>query len=318
MARLSNWCAVAPLLLAAAAARANPLFAGADPHAAVFGREYWIYPTTAGAREALFGVYVSSDLRHWRTRGVALKFADVAWIDADGAARHYAWAPAIASRAGKYYLYFSVGPQNPTPSRIGVAVADQPHGPFTDSGKPLVTGGHGFEAIDPMVFIDPTSQAALLYAGGSAGAKLRVWELTDDMVNLRREIEVATPPKFTEGAFMHERDGTYYLSYSHGNWQGPDYSVHYATAPGPTGPWAYRGCILQSDATHKGPGHHSFLRNPGTGEWFIAYHRWETTAPDGPYQGGRKIAIERVRYAADRSIEPIRMTDRPPPASPIP
>jgi hypothetical protein len=38
------------------------------------------------------------------------------------------------------------------------------------SGKPLVTGGNGFEAIDPMVFVDPKTKTPYLYAGGSAGA----------------------------------------------------------------------------------------------------------------------------------------------------
>ncbi|WP_159317014.1 family 43 glycosylhydrolase, partial [Raoultella terrigena] len=139
----------------------------------------------------------------------------------------FLWAPGVATARGKWYLYYSVGPQNPTPSRIGVAVADRPEGPYRDSGKPLVTGelvrdGRGFEAIDPMVFVDPRSGKAYLYTGGSAGARLRVWELNRDMISLAREVPVAQPPQFTEGAFMHERAGTYYLSYSHGRFNGPD------------------------------------------------------------------------------------------------
>src|SRR3546814_6806231 len=131
---------------------------------------------------------------------------------------------------GRHYLYFSVGPQNPTPSRIGVATCAGLEGPCTDSGKPLITGGKGFEAIDPAVFVDPASQTPFLYAGGSAGAKLRVWALKADMMTIDREIPVETPPHFTEGAFMHERGGTYYLSYSSGSYRHDSYQVHYATA----------------------------------------------------------------------------------------
>ena len=54
---------------------------------------------------------------------------------------------------------------------------------------------------------------------GSAGAKLRVFELNPDLVSFAREVPVETPPQFTEGVFMHVRDGRYYLSYSHGSWQ---------------------------------------------------------------------------------------------------
>jgi Beta-xylosidase len=295
---------------------ANPLFAGADPHAAVFGKEYWIYPTEARSREPLFAAYSSRDLQKWERRGVVLKLSDVSWIKDDGAPRHYAWAPGIAAKDGKGYFYYSVGPQNPTPSRIGVAVGDRPEGPFQDIGKPLITGGDGFEAIDPMVFIDKDG-TPYLYAGGSAGAKLRVWKLKPNMIELDEEIEVGTPPEFTEGAFMHERNGIYYLSYSHGRYNDSSYSVHYATAPSPTGPWEYRGRILESDARRKGPGHHAFIMNPTTKEWFIVYHRWETSEPNGPYRGQRQIAIDRVQYNADGTIKPIEMTSGNSPRSVI-
>jgi beta-xylosidase len=295
---------------------ANPVLDGADPHIAVAAGSYWLYPTEAHSRQPIFAAYQSADLTSWRRTGAILELNKVPWVKEDGVPRHGAWAPALCEKKGAYFLYYSVGPQNPTPSRIGVATARSPAGPFTDSGKALVTGGNGFEAIDPMVFIDPKDGQARLYCGGSAGAKLRVYELEDDMVRIRREIQVPQPEKFTEGVFMHVRKGIYYLSYSHGRWDDATYSVHYSTAPSPEGPWQYRGCILKSDATHQGPGHHSFVENPVTHEWFIAYHRWETSQPV-PFSGGRKIAIEKVRYDAQGLIPPITMTDGKGPASPL-
>ena len=313
--RLHRIALTVGLALAAGASARNPEFQGADPHAMFIAGELWVFPTGGpGGSWASdrFGAFSSRDLKAWQPRGEILRRDQIRWIDNDGAREHFLWAPAVATRAGKWYLYYSVGPQNPTPSRIGVAVADRPQGPYRDVGHPLVTGGayagNGYEAIDPMVFTDPRSGTSYLYAGGSAGARLRVWQLNRDMVSLAREVPVEQPPNFTEGVFLHERNGTYYLSYSHGHWNGPDYSVHYATAPSPLGPWTYRGAILTGDARHQGPGHHSFVRT-ADGEWLIVYHRWERPPGPAPFKGERQIAIDRVRYAADGTILPIVMTD---------
>ncbi len=83
-----------------------------------------------------------------------------------------------------------------------LAVRDAPQGPFRDSGKPLLIGGNGFEAIDPMAFSDPKSGRTFSYAGGSAGAKLRVFELNPDLLSFAREIPVETPRNFTDGLIL--------------------------------------------------------------------------------------------------------------------
>ena len=285
---------------------------GADPHVIAISNSFWMFPTWSDSRLDRFHAFSSTDLKHWQRHGPVLEFDRVCWIKDDGQDRHLAWAPGVAERNGKFFFYFSVGPQGKSPSRIGVASADNPAGPFEDSGKPLLTGGNGFEAIDPMVFTDPASGRSYLYAGGSAGAKLRVFELNDDMISFAREIPVETPPHFTEGAFIHVRAGIYYLSYSHGTYNQSSYSVHYATALSPTGPWTYRGAILQSDALRKGPGHHCFIEHPQTREPLIVYHRWENQTGDGPYRGARQICIERVEYDAEGLIRPIAMTSQPP------
>ena len=300
------WRRSALLLLLTLPLPANPVMDGADPHVQVVGKEFWLYPTEAHSRRPVFAAYRSTDLRSWQREGIVLDLDQVPWVKADGAPWHGAWAPAIAEKNGKYYFYYSVGPQNPTPSRIGVATGTSPAGPFTDSGKPLLTGGDGFEAIDPMVFVE--GDKAWFYAGGSAGSKLRVFEMADDMVSFKRELEIGQPPHFTEAPFLHRRGKTYYLSYSHGRWNDSSYCVHYATSASPAGPWTYRGKILESDAERQGPGHHSFIENPKTREWFIVYHRWESTIKDGPFRGGRKIAVEKIGYDEKGLIRPVQMT----------
>ncbi|MCW1887053.1 family 43 glycosylhydrolase [Luteolibacter flavescens] len=297
------------LLLLISPLAANPVMDGADPHVIAVGKNYWMYPTESRSRRPVFAAYRSTDLRTWHREGTILELDKVPWVKEDGAPWHGAWAPAMAEKKGRYYFYYSVGPQNPTPSRIGVAVGNSPSGPFKDSGKPLLTGGDGFEAIDPMVFTDPANRKSWFYAGGSAGSKLRVFEMADDMVSFKREVEIEQPKHFTEAPFMHVHERTYYLSYSHGRWNDSSYSVHYATGKSPSGPWEYRGQILSSDEKHQGPGHHAFVQDPATKDWFIVYHRWETSRKEPPFRGTRKIAVEKIEYDAKGLIRPIKMSD---------
>ncbi len=286
----------------------NPVLAGADPHVIRVGDTVWLYATHYADRQARFYAYASTNLSEWEQHGPVITLDDIGWIKDDGAEVHQLWAPAVAEKDGRYYLYFSVGPQNPTPSRIGVAVADGPACPFVDSGRPLLTGGDGFEAIDPMVFTDPASETTYLYAGGSAGATLRVFELNPDMTSFAREIDVDTPPHFTEAPFMHVRDGVYYLSYSHGAWWNASYAAHYATSETPVGPWTYGGVFLKSDTSHKGPGHHAVFSHPRTGQDFVVYHRWNHQRGVGPFNATRQVAIDLLDYDAEGLIQPVTMT----------
>jgi beta-xylosidase len=280
---------------------ANPVMRGADPDILLAGDTVWMYST--GSRGQFFA-YASQDLVAWQRHGPILDFRDIAWIPRGKSA----WAPGVTEKNGTYYVYYSVGPK---PSHIGVASASSPAGPFTDSGKPLLSDDNdpSFEAIDAMAFTDPNSGVSYLYAGGSAGSRLRVFELNDDMLSFKREIKADNPSHFTEGAFMHYYNGLYYLSYSHGGWNSDTYSVHYSTAPGPVGPWTYRGVLAKSDDRHKGPGHHSFLHNAATNEWYIFYHRWNNQSGPGPYRGSRSIAIEKIHYEPDGRIKPFVLTD---------
>ena len=289
------------------AEEANPVMAGADPHVAVIKGRFWMYATRGKGGEN-FVAFESRDLKKWEEHGPVLDFKDVPWIKEDGRVKHGPWAPCIAEKDGRFYFYYSVGPQDAEhPSRIGVAVGRRPEGPFKDSGKALITGGEDFEAIDPMVFEDPKTKKFLLYAGGSAASRLKIYELNPDLVTIRRELRLKNPEKFTEAPFMLFHDGVYHLTYSHGNYRNASYSVHYSTARSADGPWRYRGVLLESDDRHKGPGHHSIFRDRD-GLWRIAYHRWEDREGDGPYRGSRQIAIDRIELGKDGLFQPVKMT----------
>jgi beta-xylosidase len=329
---LRTWSAGLLLTLGGTVAASEEVsFAGADPAALVVEDQVWLYPT--GGDGALHSWSQGPD-GSWQRGPALIRLADIGWIPP--AENRQLWAPHMSAANGRYYFYYSVGPQEPYPAKIGVAACDTPAGPCTDSGRPLIDGadatrfagrpagncadgmsptGSGqyrFEAIDPMVYVDPASGKRLLYAGGSNGSTLRVFELAADMVTLEREVAIDQPPCFTEGAWMHDREGTYYLSYSSGHYDRSDYSVRYATAPSPIGPWTYRGTILASGGGHKGPGHHSFFRNPDSGQMMMAYHRWEGQAGDGPYRNAeRQVALAPVHYRADGTIQPIDLDQEP-------
>jgi len=92
--------------------------------------KYYLYGT-GGVRDG-FKAYVSENFVEWTDLGrIYQGNNDGQWCVANF------WAPEVYEIDGKYYLWFSADwRENPTNElenfRIGVAVADQPWGPFTD------------------------------------------------------------------------------------------------------------------------------------------------------------------------------------------
>ncbi|MDG9715110.1 family 43 glycosylhydrolase [Streptomyces sp. DH24] len=280
----------------------SPVLPGlnADPDVRFMDGEYWIYPTTDGFRGwggTRFTAYSSKDLVHWKDHGVVLDLGpDVAWAD------KYAWAPAIAERDGKYYLYFCAEQQ------IGVAVADSPAGPFRDAlGEPLVAKGRfAGQMIDPAVFTDDDGQAYLYWGNGRA----YVAPLADDMVSFdASRVKDITPDNYREGSFVIERKGTYYFMWSEDDTRSENYHVAYATGPSPLGPWTKRGTILSKRPEYGilGTGHHSVVNAPGTDRWYAVYHRFALNGPGRPGGDGthRETTVDRLAFAPDGTIEPV-------------
>jgi beta-xylosidase len=114
---------------AAATKSGNPIFPGwyADPEAKVFGKEFWIYPTYSARYEqqVFLDAFSSPDLVHWTKHSRVLDTNAVAW------AHRAMWAPAVAEKDGRYFLFFGANDiQNDEQlGGIGVAVADKPAGP---------------------------------------------------------------------------------------------------------------------------------------------------------------------------------------------
>lgn len=288
----------------------NPLFPGwyADPEGVIFGKQYWIYPTYSAPyeKQVFFDAFSSNDLKTWKKHPRILDTSAIKW------ARRAVWAPSIIEKNNRYFLFFGANDiqSNEEYGGIGVAVADNPAGPFKDHiGKPLIDRFHnGAQPIDQFVFRDDDGQHYLYYGGWRHCniAKLNPdfnGFLPFDDGTIFKEI---TPDKYVEGPFVFKRNGKYYFMWSEGGWTGPDYSVAYAIADSPLGPFQRIGKILQQDpAIATGAGHHSVIRHPGTDQYYIIYHRRPLSEKDG---NSRETCIDLMNFDEKGFILPVKIT----------
>ena len=296
----------------------NPTLTGyyADPeilYAEKTGR-FYIYPTSdgfTGWSGTYFKAFSSPDLVNWTDEGNILELGkEVSW------ATRNAWAPCIVEKKTggqyKYYYYFTAA------QKIGVAVADNPAGPFKDSGKPLIDkkpeGVKGGQEIDPDVFTDPQTGKSYFYWGNGymAGA-----ELNEDMISLKEGTTTLLHPgkDFREGTYVFYRQGKYYFMWSEDDTRSPNYRVAYGMADSPLGKiTAPEDRIILSRDTAAGiygTGHNSVVQIPGKDEWYIVYHRF--TYPKGITMGNaagynREVCIDKLSFNADGSIKSVQPT----------
>lgn len=294
----------------------NPVFEGwyADPEGIIFGDTYWIYPTYSAPydEQVFFDCFSSKDLVNWTKHSRILDTDEVQW------ARRAMWAPSIIEKDGKYYFFFGANDiqNDESVGGIGVAVADQPSGPFKDYlGKPLVGKFHnGAQPIDQFVFKDSDGSHYLIYGGWR---HCNIARLNDDFTGFIpfgdgttfREI---TPEGYVEGPCMFIRDGRYYFMWSEGGWTGPNYSVAYAIADSPFGPFQRVAKVLKQDPQiATGAGHHSVIHVPGTDEYYTVYHRRPLGEKD---RNSRVTCIDRMDFDENGHIKPIRITHEGVPA----
>jgi beta-xylosidase len=277
--------------------------------------KFYIYPTSDGFDGwggFYFKTFSSENLVDWQDEGIILDLhKDVSWADRN------AWAPCIIERkidgAYKYFYYFTAA------QKIGVAVADDPTGPFIDSGKPLIDfrpeGARGGQQIDPDVFHDPKSGKYYLYWGNGYMAGV---ELNDDMVSLKMDtLKVfEVDGTFREGTHVLFHDDKYYFLWSEDDTRSPNYRVRYGVAHKPLGDLKIRedNIVIEKDpeAGIYATGHNATIQIPGTDEWYIVYHRF--TYPEGINMengaGGfhREVCIDRLVFGDFGRIERTKPT----------
>lgn len=271
----------------------------ADPSARVFGDTLWLYPSHDRDDALSFSMqdyhaYSTTDMLHWTDHGVIFNpIRQTTW------AKSAAWAPDCIERNGKYYLYY------PTDKRhIGVAVSDNPAGPFHDPlGHPLIsidTPGVicDRDFIDPCVFIDDDGQA-YLFMGQNTVCCIR---LNDDMISYDGKVHIIEGAKdFFEAVWVHKRNGVYYLSYSNGPFHGHEPQIAYCTSTSPFGPYTYQGIVL--DSVNSGTNHHSIVNYKG--QDYLFYHTADISKRlhDGYHCGVRRsVCCDSLYYNNDGTI----------------
>lgn len=298
------------LSLISTTAQNNPVFPGwyADPEGVIMDDEYWIFPTYSAPydKQVHFDAFSSPDLVNWTKHERIIDTTAIKW------AHRAVWAPSIIKKEDKYFLFFGANDiqSNEEYGGIGVAVSDRPQGPYKDHlGKPLVDKFHnGAQPIDQFIFQD-NGKYYLIYGGWR---HCNIAQLKDDFTGFNSyedgtTFKEITPENYVEGPFMFKKDYKYYFMWSEGGWTGPDYSVAYAVADSPFGPFKRIDKILQQDTKiATGAGHHSIIHNKDTDDYYMVYHRRPLDETD---RNSRETCIDLMEFNDDGTIKPVVITN---------
>ena len=290
-----------------------------DGEPRVFGDRVYVYGSHDKAGSDSFCDHVLkcwsapvSDLNHWVCHGDIFHTqpdrdhpADTDWTDVS----NRLFAPDVVEKDGKYYLFaYIVG------ARGCVAVSDRPEGPFkllapyryTIPDEICCNGWF----IDPGVLVDDDGRV-YIYCGYERSFMAEIDP--DDMSHVLDDtcIEHFIPcqPRdeggfsekeslFFEAASPRKVGDTYYMIYSPKRGS----RLAYATSLKPTGPFTYRGWIVDNGVDYHGGNNHGSIACIG-GQWYIFYHRMT----NGTIMS-RRGCVERIEILPDGTIPPVEMT----------
>ena len=281
----------------------------ADPTARVFNGKVYLFPShdIPGGVQARTGepwfrmqdyhVFSSEDLMNWTDHGVIVSQENVPWGNPNGDSM---WAPDCVEKDGKYYFVFPNGTKTGRGFGIGIAVADQPEGPYTVREEPLA----GVGGIDPCILRDDNGKNYLIWSGmGLRGAMLN-----DDFTAIIPETVTVFDREFPrgglrEGPFAFKRNGKYYLTFP---WvQQKTETLSYAMSDNPLGPYKFMGLIMEESPTGCWTNHHSIVEY--NGEWYLFYHH-NDYSPE--FDKNRSVRIDKIRFNADGTIQQVTPTLR--------
>jgi len=218
--------------------------------------------------------------------------SDVDWTD------ELLFAPDVVERGGKYYLYAYI-----VNAKGCVAVADRPEGPFRLLSRYKYDIPNHYDNgtfIDPGVLVDDDGRV-YIYCGyqGSYMCELKdnMYEAVPGSYKLDI-IPTAEPHCFFEACSPRKINGTYYLIYSPQRGS----CLDYATSDSPTGPFTYRGTIIDNGIDFPGGNDHGSVCCVN-GQWYIFYHRMT----NGTIMS-RRGCVERIEILPDGTIPQVEMT----------
>ena len=291
----------------------------ADPTARVFNDKVYLYPShdifpPEGQRQDWFcmedyHVFSSENLTDWTDHGMIVTQNNVPWVRPNS---YSMWAPDCVYRNGKYYFYFPSAPATGMGFAVGVAISDNPEGPFIPEPEPI----KGINGIDPCVLLASDGNAYIFWGNGRC-AKLKdnMKELADD--NPRetvkwgnREMEMVgvhclkdLPNRQAEGPFAFEYNGNYYLTYPYVREKTE--VLAYAMSKNPMGPYEYKGLIMAEQPNGCWTNHHSIVNYKG--QWYLFYHHNYLSPNDDKR---RSACIEKLYFNADGTIQEVKQTIR--------
>lgn len=270
MKRLTTFLALAAALAGHAQNPICQIGFSPDPAPLVVGDTLYVY-TGKDEMEATpdkfvmrqYRVFTTTDMVNWTHHAPVF---DNKQIGFDGDAN----AAQMTLRDGKYYYYTSQ-------YGVPVLVGDSPYGPFTNplggsnfliKSEDTNFSGHGWEDIDPTVFIDDDGQA-YLYWGNNACYAVK---LNKDMISYDGEIKVfdindkeAFGEDYEEAPWLTKHDGRYFLIYAA---HVPE-ATRWSWSDSPMGPWHYGGEIMRA-FEHGGMGNHTGMCEY-KGQWYFFY-----------------------------------------------
>lgn len=285
-----------------------------DPHIVRNQSEFIAYATNAGVN---LPMATSRDLVNWShvmDPANPKKRLDGMPVLAPWVKPGFTWAPEVMLVGGRWLLYYTANHRKRDVQCIGLAVADNPKGPFRDSAaEPLVCQFDLGGTIDANPFRDTDGKLYLYYKsdGNRVGKGTAIWgqrlaadgmSVTGAPVALIKD-DQAWEMKLVEAPAMLRSTAGYQLFYSaaYYGWDPKDrlspYATGYAGCSGPLGPctdapenpilFSFRdkdaGCL-------SGPGHPSIFQAGGRS--LMAFHAWAATS------GCRKAKDERWLYVA--------------------
>lgn len=277
----------------------------------------------------------ADDLTTWTCEGTIYKKTDDP-LNPDG--RMCLYAPDVTRGAdGRYYLYYALDKV----SRISVAVADGPAGPFAfygyvrhADGTPLGEKKGDEHQYDPAVLTE--GEHTWLYTGfcppgDTSRSGCMFSAIGKDMITLEQGPEFILPAQhlakgtgfeqheFLEAPSIRKIGQLYYLVYS----STVMHELCYATSTHPDRDFMYRGVIVSNNDLHidtyknaqmpayYGGNNHGGILVNGTDTW-IFYHR-QTNGTTFSRQG----CIEKISIDQDGGIEQVEITSQGPRGKPV-
>ncbi|HEX8427826.1 family 43 glycosylhydrolase [Hymenobacter sp.] len=277
----------------------NPVLAGdfPDPSITKVGDTYWATATSSNWGP-VFPLLKSTNLTDWELAGHVFPNELPTWAD------YYFWAPEISQEGDKTYIYYTAHKKGGNLA-VGVAVADNPAGPYRDLG-PLV--GQEVGSIDGFPMRDEKNELYLIWKedGNSRNLPTPIWaqRLNDEHTALlgeKKELFRNTAPwegSLVEGVSMIKRNEYFYAFYAANGCCGHTctYGIGIARAKNLLGPWEKyeKNPVLTKNDKWACPGHGTVF-NRGN-RWYMLHHAYDTRSFEFV---GRQGVISEFKWTAD-------------------